>query len=118
MRGAGSIAVILAATTIAAAAASQELASPDAAARAGKHAAAHRSKAASRRASAAARLPADVPSPSGAEVTSAKVAVPSDPLSFGMKWNGSNESAGQTRIDNLNGGAVGTGAAVGMKLHF
>ena len=51
-------------------------------------------------------------------ITSAKVTVPDDPMSFGMKWNGSNDSAGQTRIENLNGGAVGTGAEVGMKLHF
>ena len=43
---------------------------------------------------------------------------PADPLSFGMKWNGSNDNAAQTRIENLNGNATGTGAEVGMKLHF
>ena len=44
--------------------------------------------------------------------------VPADPLSLGMKWNGNNDSAAQTRSQNLDGGAVGTGAEVGMKLHF
>ncbi len=47
-----------------------------------------------------------------------KATAPTDPVSFGMKWNGSNDSAGQTRIENLNGGATGTSAEVGMKLHF
>ena len=39
-------------------------------------------------------------------------------LSLGMKWNGSNDSAEQTRSQNYNGDAHGTGAEVGLKLHF
>lgn len=46
------------------------------------------------------------------------VALTTNPLTLGMKWNGNNDSAGQTRIENLHGGAVGTGAEVGLKLHF
>ncbi len=47
------------------------------------------------------------------------VAVPtSDPLSLGMKWNGSNDSAEQTRIQNYGGTATGTGASVGLNYHF
>ena len=41
-----------------------------------------------------------------------------DPLSLGMKWNGSNDNAEQTRIQNYGGGAAGTGASVGLKYHF
>jgi hypothetical protein len=41
-----------------------------------------------------------------------------DPVSFGMKWNGSNDSASQTRVQNYDGNAPGTGAEVGLKLHF
>ena len=41
-----------------------------------------------------------------------------DPLSLGMKWNGSNDNASQTRVQNYGGDAAGTGAAVGLKLHF
>lgn len=43
---------------------------------------------------------------------------PADPLSFGMKWNGANDDARGTRVQNYNGDAQGTGAEVGMKLHF
>ena len=42
----------------------------------------------------------------------------SDPLSLGMKWNGSNDSAEQTRIQNYGGTAAGTGASVGLNYHF
>ena len=41
-----------------------------------------------------------------------------DPLSLGMKWNGSNDSAEQTRIQNYGGTAAGTGASVGLNYHF
>ena len=41
-----------------------------------------------------------------------------DPLSVGMKWNGSNDNSSQTRVQNYNGTAAGTGAEVGLKLHF
>ena len=41
-----------------------------------------------------------------------------NPLSLGMKWNGSNDNASQTRVQNYGGEASGTGAAVGLKLHF
>ena len=37
-----------------------------------------------------------------------------DPLSLGMKWNGSNDNASQTRVQNYGGEAAGTGAAVGL----
>lgn len=43
---------------------------------------------------------------------------PADPLSLGMKWNGSNDDARATRVQNYDGNAVGTGAEVGLKLHF
>ncbi len=48
----------------------------------------------------------------------AGAAAADDPLSFGMKWNGSNDNGVQTRTQNYNGNAAGTGAEVGMKLHF
>ena len=45
--------------------------------------------------------------------------VPSnDPLEFGGKWNGSNDTAEKTRADNYNGNAAGTGGEVGLKMHF
>lgn len=43
---------------------------------------------------------------------------PANPVDFGMKWNGSNDNAAQTRAQNYDGSAQGTGAEVGMKLHF
>ena len=58
-------------------------------------------------------------SPSTGQRASAASAPPAeDPLSLGMKWNGSNDTAAQTRVQNYNGNAVGTGAEVGLKLHF
>lgn len=84
-----------------------------------KRPARHSKTAASKRtaAPAAARLPTDpvvpISNPAGTSATS-----PTNPVSFGMKWNGSNDNASQTRIENLNGQATGTGAEVGMKLHF
>jgi len=45
-------------------------------------------------------------------------AITPDPLSFGMKWSGSNDTAEKTRVQNYNAGADGTGAEVGLKLHF
>ncbi len=87
-----------------------------------KHAAVHRAKAANtaRRAAipASARLPLEKPAGPATQTNVAKSNAPVDPISFGLKWNGSNDSAGQTRIENLNGNATGTGAEVGMKLHF
>lgn len=87
-----------------------------------KHAAAHRAKAANtaRRTAvpASARLPLETPAVPVAQTSVAKSNTPVDPISFGMKWNGSNDSASQTRLENLNGNATGTGAEVGMKLHF
>ena len=47
----------------------------------------------------------------------AKGAAP-DPFSLGMKWNGSNDNAEQTRIQNYGGSAPGTGASVGLNYHF
>ncbi len=43
---------------------------------------------------------------------------PANPISFGLKWNGANDTAERTRVQNYNGEAAGTGAAVGLKLHF
>ena len=84
-----------------------------------KHATARRAKPVAKRTETplAKRLPSPTATPT-AEVGAAKSTAPTDPVSFGMKWNGSNDSVGQTRIENLNGNAVGTGAEVGMKLHF
>ena len=45
-------------------------------------------------------------------------AIADDPLSFGFKWQGTNDTAEKTRVQNYNGTATGTGAAVGLKLHF
>ena len=41
-----------------------------------------------------------------------------DPLSLGMKWQGSNDSPEQTRTQNYGGTAPGTGASVGLNYHF
>ena len=41
-----------------------------------------------------------------------------DPLSLGLKWNGSNDNAEQTRIQNHGGTAAGTVASVGLNYHF
>lgn len=101
------------------------LAGPDGASpatKATKHSAAHRAKPA--KAAKQVALPASegwstrAPAKPSAETIAAKPTAPADPLSFGMKWNGSNDNAAQTRIENLNGNATGTGAEVGMKLHF
>ena len=35
-----------------------------------------------------------------------------------MKWRGNNDTQTQTRVQNLDGNAQGTGAEVGLKLHF
>lgn len=43
---------------------------------------------------------------------------PADPLSFGMTWNGNSDNARETRVQNYNAAAPGSGAEVGMKLHF
>ena len=45
-------------------------------------------------------------------------ATPNDPVEIGGKWNGSNASSAQTRSENYNGDAAGTGGSVGLKLHF
>ncbi len=87
-----------------------------------RHSTAHRAKAAAtaKRTAvpASARLPVATPAMPTADVAASKPVPPTDPVSFGMKWNGSNDNAAQTRIENLNGNATGTGAEVGMKLHF
>jgi hypothetical protein len=37
---------------------------------------------------------------------------------LGMKWNGNNDTATQTRAQNYGGDAEGAGAAMGLKFHF
>ena len=59
-----------------------------------------------------------VPPPPTEALPVAHSASPTDPVDFGMKWNGSSDSARETRVQNYNGDAEGTGAQVGMKLHF
>ena len=59
--------------------------------------------------------PAHIPA---ADAAPASSGAPADPLDLGMKWNGNNDNAAQTRSQNLDGNAFGTGAEVGMKLHF
>ncbi len=69
-------------------------------------------------------LPSEVPAgaaPRAAKPISpkaTKAVAPDDPLSLGMKWNGSNDNAEQIRTQNYGGGAAGTGASVGLKYHF
>ena len=43
---------------------------------------------------------------------------PVDPIEFGGKWSGNNDTAEKTRVQNYNGDAFGTGGEVGLKLHF
>ena len=57
-------------------------------------------------------------SPSPKSVPRGTVARTPDPLSLGLKWNGSSDNAEQTRIQNYGGAAVGTGASVGLNYHF
>ena len=45
-------------------------------------------------------------------------AKPVDPIELGGKWNGANDDASKTRVQNYNGDATGTGGEVGLKLHF
>ncbi len=59
--------------------------------------------------------PDGAPPPHKAVVSHAR---PNDPVEIGGKWNGSNASSAQTRAENYNGDAAGTGGAVGLKLHF
>ena len=68
----------------------------------------------------AADLPRDAADASRAPVpTSSHGAAPAaDPISLGFKWQGTNDTAEKTRVQNYNGDAAGTGAAVGLKLHF
>ena len=124
--------LVAVATLTASAALAEELSDPPSApaaaivpavpAKPARHSAAHRAKVATaaRRTAvpASARLPAETPAVPAADLAVAKPIPQADPVAFGMKWNGSNDSAGQTRIENLNGNAAGTGAEVGMKLHF
>ena len=53
-----------------------------------------------------------------APVATRNAALPDDPVSLGLRWNGNNDSATQTRTQNYGGNAVGAGAAVGLNLHF
>ncbi len=39
-------------------------------------------------------------------------------IDLGMKWNGNNDTATQTRVQNYGGDASGAGAEVGLKFHF
>ncbi len=117
--------VLLAGLAIGGSAAAQSsldgpLASPEAAA----PAAPHRAKAKPKKLRHAAARPVPAvdgaravpqPSPTAASTSAARA---DDPISLGMKWNGNNDSAAETRSINRNGDAVGTGAEVGMKLHF
>ena len=67
---------------------------------------------------------ADMSEATKARATSASLPEPKtasetvNPLSLGMKWSGSNDNAEQTRVQNYGGAAAGTGAEVGLKLHF
>ena len=79
-----------------------------------------------RKTAATPRTPSDRPQSQDASAADAiptsraahKGTTSSDPVSFGMKWNGSNDTAEKTRVQNYNGDATGAGAAVGLKLHF
>ncbi|MCX8255249.1 exported protein of unknown function [Beijerinckiaceae bacterium RH AL1] len=52
------------------------------------------------------------------ETPSARATAPADAVDLGMKWNGNNDTAAQTRFQNGPNNAFGSGAEVGMKLHF
>ena len=56
-------------------------------------------------------------SPTPARAAS-RATAPDNPLSLGLKWNGNNDTATQTRAQNYGGEAAGAGASVGLKLHF
>ena len=58
------------------------------------------------------------PVPTNADAPPPSPGAPADPVSLGMKWNGSNDTAAQTRYQNGPENAFGSGAEVGMKLHF
>ena len=60
---------------------------------------------------------AAVPRPTAAEAPSSKT-VPGDAFDLGMKWNGSNDGAAETKFQSGPNTSAGTGAEVGMKLHF
>lgn len=64
----------------------------------------------------------DVPDPHALPTPNDHTKIPATtgaaPVSFGMKWNGSNDSSTQTRVQNYNGTAEGAGAELGMKMHF
>ncbi len=60
---------------------------------------------------------AAVPRPTSAEAPSSKTA-PGDAVDLGMKWNGSNDGSAQTKFQSGPNTSPGSGAEVGMKLHF
>ena len=65
----------------------------------------------------AAAADAAVPRPTSAEAP-AHAAAPADAFDLGMKWNGSNDGSAQTKFQSGPNTSPGTGAEVGMKLHF
>ena len=78
---------------------------------------AHHAAAKTAKMPAAAEADAAVPRPTSAEAP-ARAAPPVDPVDLGMKWNGTSDGSAQTRFQNGLDGAFGSGAEVGMKLHF
>ena len=57
------------------------------------------------------------PRPTSAEAPSSRTA-PGDAVDLGMKWNGSNDGSAQTKFQSGPNTSPGSGAEVGMKLHF
>jgi hypothetical protein len=41
-----------------------------------------------------------------------------DLITLGGKWNGANDTAEKTRVENYNADALGSGGEMGFKLHF
>jgi hypothetical protein len=61
---------------------------------------------------------ANAPRPAGKAKADADDATLITHPDLAMKWNGNNESATQTRVQNYGGDAQGAGAAMGLKFHF
>ena len=66
----------------------------------------------------AAESDAAVPRPTSAEAPSSSKTAPGDAVDLGMKWNGSNDGSAQTKFQSGPNTSPGSGAEVGMKLHF
>ncbi len=56
--------------------------------------------------------------PSATAAPGSRFRIDPDAIDYGIKANGANVSAGQTRNQNYNGHVTGIGGELGMRLHF